>query len=65
MRRRELERFTLALSAHDPQRTLSRGYALVTDRDGAALGSADAARAAHDLTLRFGDGAVDAEVRGR
>jgi exodeoxyribonuclease VII large subunit len=62
-RRRDLERLTFALGAHDPQRTLSRGYALVTDRAGTALGSADAARAARDLTLRFGDGAVDAEVR--
>jgi exodeoxyribonuclease VII large subunit len=61
-RRRDLERLALALGAHDPQRTLSRGYALVTDRDGLALGSADAARAARSLTLRFGDGAVDAEV---
>jgi len=64
-RRRDLERLALALGAHDPQRTLSRGYALVTDRDGIALGSADAARAAWELTLCFGDGAVDAEVRER
>jgi exodeoxyribonuclease VII large subunit len=64
-RRRDLERLALALAAHDPQRTLSRGYALVTDRAGLALGSADAARAARELTLRFGDGAVDAEVRAR
>ena len=28
-RRRELERLALALTAHDPQRTLARGYALV------------------------------------
>ena len=64
-RRSDLERLALALGAHDPQRTLARGYALVTDRDGLALGSADAARAAGSLTLRFGDGAVDAEVRER
>ena len=39
-RRRDLERLALALGAHDPERTLARGYALVTDRDGdaAALG---------------------------
>jgi exodeoxyribonuclease VII large subunit len=61
-RRSDLGRMALALGAHDPQRTLARGYALVTDRDGLALGSADAARAAGSLTLRFGDGAVDAEV---
>ena len=64
-RRRDLERLALALGAHDPQRTLSRGYALVTDRDGLALGSADAARASRSLTLRFHDGAVDAEVPER
>jgi len=62
-RRRDLERLALALGAHDPQRTLSRGYALVTDRDGLALGSADAARASRSLTLRFHDGAVGAEVQ--
>jgi exodeoxyribonuclease VII large subunit len=62
-RRRDLERLVFALGAHDPERTLSRGYALVTDRDGLALGSAESARAARDLTLRFADAALDAEVR--
>ena len=55
-------RLALALAAHDPERTLARGYALVEDRAGEALGSAAAARAAHDVRLRFHDGAVDAEV---
>ena len=64
-RRRDLQRLALALGAHDPQRTLARGYALVTDRDGLALGSAEAARAAGSLTLRFGDGVVEAEVQDR
>jgi len=62
-RRRELERLALALAAHDPERTLARGYALVEDRAGQALGSAAAAHAAHDLRLRFHDGAVEAEVQ--
>jgi exodeoxyribonuclease VII large subunit len=62
-RRRELERLTLALAAHDPQRTLARGYALVEDRGGEPLGSAASARAAGDLRLRFHDGDVDARVR--
>jgi exodeoxyribonuclease VII large subunit len=61
-RRRELERFALALAAHDPERTLARGYALVEDRAGGALGSAASARAAGDVRLRFHDGPVDAEV---
>jgi exodeoxyribonuclease VII large subunit len=59
-RRRELEQFALALSAHDPERTLARGYALVTDDQGGPLGSAAAARAAGRLTLRFQDGALRA-----
>jgi exodeoxyribonuclease VII large subunit len=61
-RRRELDRLALALAAHDPQRTLARGYALVEDRRGEPLGSAVAARDAEDLRLRFHDGAVPARV---
>ncbi len=61
-RRRELERLSLALAAHDPQRTMARGYALVSDRSGVPLGSAAAARQARELTLRFHDGALPAEV---
>jgi exodeoxyribonuclease VII large subunit len=57
-RRRDLERLTLALSAHDPQRTLERGYALVEDAAGAPVTTADAARAQPALTLRLRDGRV-------
>jgi exodeoxyribonuclease VII large subunit len=59
-RRRELERLTLALSAHDPERTLARGYALVSDRAGRPLQSAAEAQAAGELSIRFHDGAVTA-----
>jgi exodeoxyribonuclease VII large subunit len=59
---RELERLALALAAHDPSRTLARGYALVEDGAGAPLGSAAAARAAGALRLRFHDGRVSARV---
>ena len=45
----ELERLSLALAAHDPQRTLARGYALVEDRAGEPLGSMSSARAAGDV----------------
>jgi exodeoxyribonuclease VII large subunit len=62
-RTRELERLRMALGAHDPQRTMARGYALVENRDGVALGSAAAARDAMTLTLRFHDGAVPARVQ--
>jgi exodeoxyribonuclease VII large subunit len=61
-RRRELERLALALGAHDPKRTLRRGYALVEDRGGEPLASAAAVRAAGKLALRFHDGVVPAEV---
>ncbi len=59
-RRRDLDRLALALSAHDPERTLARGYALVTDREGVALTSAADARTAGALTLRFHDGRLRA-----
>ncbi|MBV9464654.1 MAG: exodeoxyribonuclease VII large subunit [Solirubrobacterales bacterium] len=62
-RARELERISLALAAHDPQRTLARGYALVEDRSGEPLGSAERARAAGELELRFHDGEVPARVQ--
>ncbi|MGH2877910.1 MAG: exodeoxyribonuclease VII large subunit, partial [Solirubrobacteraceae bacterium] len=69
-RERDLERLRLALAAHDPQRTLARGYAIVEARSGAGapvagttLASAADARRAGELTLRFSDGTVDADVR--
>jgi exodeoxyribonuclease VII large subunit len=61
-RHRELARLALALAAHDPDRTLARGYALVEDTAGAPLGSASAAREARYLRLRFHDGALAARV---
>ena len=51
----------MAELAH-PERPLSRGFARVTDRSGATLTRAEAARAALELTLRFADGSVDATV---
>jgi exodeoxyribonuclease VII large subunit len=57
-RRRDLDRFLVALAAHDPQRTLERGYALVEDRSGDPIVSAAAARGAPSLVLRLHDGRV-------
>jgi exodeoxyribonuclease VII large subunit len=59
-----LSALAMALAAHDPDRTLERGYALVTDRAGEVVTSAAAARAASEVRLRFGDAAVDATIRG-
>jgi exodeoxyribonuclease VII large subunit len=57
-----LERLRLALAAHDPERTLERGYALVEDGDGGVVTSAAAARAAGTVRLRFSDAAVAAKI---
>ena len=61
-RRRDLERLGMALGAHDPERTLARGYALVTDRAQRPLGSAADARDADALMLRFSDGTLPATI---
>lgn len=60
----ELQRLALALAAHDPDRTLRRGYALVQRRGGEPVSSAAEAQDARELRLRFADGFVDAEVTG-
>jgi exodeoxyribonuclease VII large subunit len=57
-RRRDLERLAVALAAHDPQRTLERGYALVEGQDGEPVTSVAGARAQPALTLRLHDGRV-------
>jgi len=61
-RRADLDRLALALAAHDPARTLARGYALVEDAGGALVTSAARARAAGALAVRFHDGSVRASV---
>jgi exodeoxyribonuclease VII large subunit len=63
-RAQTLERLRLALAAHDPQRTLERGYALVEDGAGAPLTTAEAARREARLTLRMADGAVGVRPEG-
>ncbi|HEX7292760.1 MAG TPA: exodeoxyribonuclease VII large subunit [Conexibacter sp.] len=60
-RRGELERLLLALAAHDPERTLARGYALV-EAGGELVTSTAEARAAGAVDLRFHDGRVRASV---
>jgi exodeoxyribonuclease VII large subunit len=58
----ELDRLRLALAAHDPQRTLARGYALVEDQTGEPVTTAAAARTAGRVRLRFADDAVGARI---
>ncbi len=62
-RGRELQRLAMALAAHDPERTLARGYALVEDRAGEPVTSAATARSARHIRVRFHDDAVEAETR--
>jgi exodeoxyribonuclease VII large subunit len=61
-RRGELDRLLLALAAHDPERTLARGYAMVQGAGGELVTSAAEAAAARELSLRFADGSVRASV---
>jgi len=61
-RRRSLERIGVALRAHDPERTLERGYALAETVAGEPLTSSKAARDANRLRLRFSDGRIAARV---
>ncbi len=58
----DLERLGLALSAHDPDRTLRRGYAIVEGGDGELIFTARDALLAGSVRLRFADGAVAARI---
>jgi len=64
-RARDLERLAQLLDAHDPQRTLERGYARVESPDGSPLTTATAAREAGRFGVRFQDGSVAARVDER
>jgi len=64
-RREALHRAAVALRAHQPERTLERGYALVEAGDGEPVTSADAAVAAERVRLRFADGSVGARIEER
>ena len=56
-----LKRAAVALRAHEPERTLERGYALVEDEGGEPLTSAAEASAAERISLRFSDGLLRAK----
>jgi exodeoxyribonuclease VII large subunit len=57
-----LSRSRVALRAHDPERTLERGYARAEDPGGEPLTSAEAAARAGHMRVRFADGSVGARV---
>ena len=58
----ELSQLALTLAAHDPQRTLERGYALVQSPSGEPISTAALARETADVRLRFADATVPAQV---
>lgn len=61
-RARALESLQAALAAHDPDRALQRGFALVSDQAGALVTSAAMARRSDRLAVRFHDGHVRVRV---
>lgn len=63
-RREALRNAAVALRAHDPERTLERGYALAETAEGEPLTGAAAVAAAERFSLRFADGRVDARTDG-
>lgn len=63
-RREALRKAAVALRAHDPERTLERGYALAESADGEPLTTTAAATAAGRFSLRFHDGRIDARAAG-
>ena len=63
-RREALRKAAVALRAHDPERTLERGFALAETAAGEPVTSAEAAAAAAEVKLRFADGHVRARTEG-
>ena len=61
-RRSRLEGLAAALGAHDPERVIERGYAIVDDGDGNVITTKEAACTAGNVRLFFGDGDVRARI---
>jgi exodeoxyribonuclease VII large subunit len=59
-RHEALHRAGAALRAHEPERTLERGYALAERADGTPVTRAAEARAEAEIRLRFADGRIRA-----
>ena len=63
--RNRLEREKERLYAYDPQRTLERGFALVSGNDGALVTKQRQVRTGDAVSIRFADGPVQAEITGK
>jgi exodeoxyribonuclease VII large subunit len=64
-RRHLLERAAGSLRAYSPQRTLERGFALVSRPDGGIVKAAEQIEPGESITVRFADGTVRADVTGK
>jgi exodeoxyribonuclease VII large subunit len=64
-RRAALDGFAAALAAHDPERTLDRGYAIVDDGAGTVVTSADQAVTLGEVRIFFSDAAARARITGK
>ena len=60
--RSRLDSLAAALAAHDPERVVERGYALVDDGAGNVITTREAARAAGRVRLFFADGDTRARI---
>jgi exodeoxyribonuclease VII large subunit len=60
--RRRIDSIAATLAAHDPERVLERGYALVSTPEGELVARAEQARRAGRIDVRFADDDVAAEV---
>ena len=61
-RRARIASLAAAIAAHDPERVIARGYAVVDDREGNLITTAQAARDARAVRLFFADADVDARI---
>lgn len=63
--RNTLDRCGAGLSALDPERTLKRGFALVSGADGRGIPSSAETAVGESIRIRFFDGGVSAAVTGK
>ncbi len=64
-RRNRLEREKERLYAYEPQRTLERGFALVSGQDGTLITTPRQVETGDAVYIRFADGPVQAEITGK
>ena len=64
-RRYSLEREKERLFAFDPQRTLERGFALISGQNGKHVTTIDQIESGNTVSIRFADGTARAEITGK